>query len=67
MNDISGWDIVRNLMDGALWTLGLSITAFVLGGLAGLGVLFARIAKHALPRRLAQAYIEVFQGTPLLM
>ncbi len=67
MNDISYGDIVRNLLDGALWTAGLSLTAFVLGGLAGLLVLFARIAKNPLPRRLAQAYIEVFQGTPLLM
>lgn len=67
MNDISYLDIVRNLLDGALWTIGLSLTAFVLGGLAGLVVLFARIAKTPLPRRLAQAYIEIFQGTPLLM
>jgi polar amino acid transport system permease protein len=67
MNDISNWDIVRNLLDGALWTLGLSLTAFVLGGIAGLILLFARIAKNPIPRRLAQAYIEVFQGTPLLM
>lgn len=67
MNDISTWDILRNLLDGALWTVGLSLTAFVLGGLAGLALLFARIAKHPLPRRLAQGYIEVFQGTPLLM
>lgn len=67
MNDISTWDIIRNLSNGALWTLALSLTAFVLGGLAGLAILFARIAKHALPRRLAIAYIEIFQGTPLLM
>lgn len=67
MNDIALSDIIRNLVDGAAWTLGLSLTAFVLGGIAGLAVLFARIAKHAVPRRLAQAYIEVFQGTPLLM
>lgn len=67
MNDISTWDIIRNLSNGALWTLALSLTAFVLGGLAGLAILFARIAKHALPRRLAIAYIELFQGTPLLM
>lgn len=67
MNDISNWDIVRNLLDGALWTIGLSLTAFVLGGIAGLAVLFARIAKAPLPRRLAKGYIEVFQGTPLLM
>jgi len=67
MNDISTWDIARNLLDGALWTIGLSLTAFVLGGIAGLAVLFARIAKAPLPRRLAKGYIEVFQGTPLLM
>ncbi|RIX49475.1 MAG: amino acid ABC transporter permease [Rhodocyclales bacterium GT-UBC] len=67
MNDISTWDIVRNLLDGALWTIGLSLTAFVLGGIAGLALLFARIAKNPIPRRLAQGYIEVFQGTPLLM
>ena len=67
MNDISSWDIVRNLLDGALWTIGLSLTAFILGGIAGLILLFARIAKNPIPRRLAQAYIEVFQGTPLLM
>jgi len=67
MNDISLWDIVRNLFDGALWTLGLSLCAFLLGGLAGLALLFARIAKRPWLRRLAQAYIEVFQGTPLLM
>ncbi len=67
MNDISTWDIARNLLDGALWTVGLSLTAFVLGGIAGLAVLFARIAKAPLPHRLAKGYIEVFQGTPLLM
>lgn len=67
MNDISTWDIARNLLDGALWTIGLSLTAFILGGIAGLILLFARIAKNPIPRRLAQGYIEVFQGTPLLM
>lgn len=67
MNDISYWDIVRNLLDGALWTVGLSLTAFLLGGIAGLILLFARIAKNPIPRRLAQGYIVVFQGTPLLM
>jgi polar amino acid transport system permease protein len=67
MSDISLWDIVRNLAGGALWTLGLSLCAFFLGGLAGLALLFARIAKRPWLRRLAQAYIEVFQGTPLLM
>lgn len=67
MNDIALADIVRNLVDGAAWTVGLSVTAFRFGGIAGLAVLFARISKHALPRQLAHGYIEIFQGTPLLM
>ena len=67
MSDISTWDIVRNLLNGTLWTLGLSLTAFALGGLAGLVLLFARIASTPWLRRLAKGYIEVFQGTPLLM
>jgi polar amino acid transport system permease protein len=67
MSDISVQDICRNLLDGAAWTLGLSLLAFMLGGLASLLVLFARIAHHPFPCRLAKTYIEVFQGTPLLM
>ena len=67
MNDIALADIIRNLVDGAAWTVGLSVTAFLFGGIAGLVVLFARISKHALPRQIAHGYIEVFQGTPLLM
>ena len=67
MNDISTWDVARNLLEGARWTLGLSLLAFVLGGISGLALLFARIAKRTWLRRLAQGYIEVFQGTPLLM
>ncbi|MBS1156764.1 MAG: Amino acid transporter, permease protein, region, His/Glu/Gln/Arg/opine family [Proteobacteria bacterium] len=61
------WDIVRNLLLGGALTLLLSMVAFVLGGLAALALLFARIAKHRPPRGLAQIYIEIFQGTPLLL
>ncbi|MDR3410217.1 MAG: amino acid ABC transporter permease [Formivibrio sp.] len=61
------WDIIRNLLVGGALTLLLSVVAFLLGGIAGLLVLFARIAKHRPPRGLAQIYIEIFQGTPLLL
>ena len=67
MMSFSMWDIIRNLLIGGGLTLLLSAAAFVLGGLAGLLVLFARIAKHRPPRGLAQIYIELFQGTPLLL
>ncbi len=67
MSNFSIWDIIRNLLIGGGLTLLLSAAAFVLGGVAGLLILFARISKHRPPRGLAQIYIELFQGTPLLL
>ena len=65
--DFTLWDILRNLLVGLQWTLLLSLVAFICGGIAGLLVLLARIAALPAPRLLAQGYIELFQGTPLLM
>ncbi|WP_035052017.1 amino acid ABC transporter permease [Andreprevotia chitinilytica] len=67
MMEFSIWDLIRNLGVGAAWTLGLSLTAFVLGGVVGLLVLAARVGPWPRLNRLAKAYIVVFQGTPLLM
>ena len=49
------------------WTLLLSAAAFVGGGIGGLIVALARTGEFKWLRRLAMAYIKVFQGTPLLM
>ncbi|MCT8167038.1 amino acid ABC transporter permease [Pseudomonas putida] len=65
--DFTLWDIVRNLLVGLQWTLLLSLVAFVCGGIAGLLLLLARISEHRVLRGAAKAYIELFQGTPLLM
>ncbi|UTL82936.1 amino acid ABC transporter permease [Pseudomonas putida] len=65
--DFTFWDILRNLLIGLQWTLLLSLVAFFFGGLAGLLVLVARIAQWPWLRALARGYIELFQGTPLLM
>ena len=65
--DFSFWDILRNLLVGLQWTLLLSLVAFVCGGIAGLLLLLARIAPLPAARALARGYIELFQGTPLLM
>ncbi|WP_029770436.1 amino acid ABC transporter permease [Pseudogulbenkiania sp. MAI-1] len=67
MISFSLWDIVRHLGGAALWTLVLSLSAFVLGGSAGLVLLYARISRLPWLRRVARLYIELFQGTPLLM
>ena len=65
--DFTFWDIVRNLLIGLQWTVGLSLAAFVGGGVIGLLVLLMRISKSRFARALARGYIELFQGTPLLM
>lgn len=67
MIEFSLWDIVRNLGMGATWTIGLSLTAFVLGALMGLLILAGRLSHRRWLRRATHAYIEFFQGTPLLM
>lgn len=65
--EFTTWDIIRNLMIGAQWTIVLSLIAFVLGGAVGLLLLFARISKFIILQWFTRIYVEVFQGTPLLM
>ena len=67
MMEFSLWDIARNLLLAARWTVALSVTAFVLGGLFGLAVLLARVSRARWLRMVAIGFIELFQGTPLLM
>jgi polar amino acid transport system permease protein len=55
------------IIEAVRWTLLLSAIAFVGGAIAGLGVAIARTAPSAWLRDIAAAYIQVFQGTPLLM
>jgi polar amino acid transport system permease protein len=67
MVDFSLWDIFRNLLLAARWTVALSLIAFVGGGLVGLALLVARLAKSARRRTGVGGYVQLFQGTPLLM
>ncbi|MBB6306112.1 amino acid ABC transporter permease [Xanthobacter tagetidis] len=59
--------ILENLLLATRWTILLSLIAFVLGGVVGLIVLFARVSHSRALRTLTIGYIELFQGTPLLM
>ncbi|MBP2296377.1 amino acid ABC transporter permease [Azospirillum rugosum] len=61
------WDILRNLLLAARWTVLLSLVSFLGGGLLGLALLFLRIGKRRAGRLFVQGYVELFQGTPLLM
>lgn len=67
MSEFSTWDILRNLLLAARWTIVLSIATFVLGSLVGLVLLFLCTGRNKTGRRFAWAYVELFQGTPLLM
>jgi len=67
MVDFSLWDIFRNLLLALRWTVALSLIAFVGGGLVGMALLVARIAKLPGAERGVAGYVQVFQGTPLLM
>jgi polar amino acid transport system permease protein len=67
MVDFSLWDIVRNLLLAARWTVALSLIAFVGGGLVGMLLLMLRLTRRPLAERLVGAYVQVFQGVPLLV
>ncbi|MEJ2800250.1 amino acid ABC transporter membrane protein 2 (PAAT family) [Comamonas sp. BIGb0124] len=67
MVDFTLWDIFRNLLLAARWTVVLSLIAFVGGGIVGLALLVARLGGGRIAERLVGAYIQLFQGTPLLM
>jgi len=65
--EFSLWDIVSNLLLAARWTLVLSLIAFVGGGLVGLALLVARTTPSRSLQQAVALYVQVFQGTPLLM
>ena len=67
MTEFTFWDLARNLLLAARWTLLLSATAFIGGGAAGLLLLVLRVGRWRPGRRFVQLYIAAFQGTPLLM
>src|SRR5882672_3327667 len=58
------WSYFTNLylLEGALWTVGLTVSTLVFGGVIGL-----LLAKHKALSRAAQGYIWIFRGTPLLV
>jgi polar amino acid transport system permease protein len=67
MDIVFNWSYFGYLLYGAMWTLVLSACAFVLGGAAGFLVMLARTAQSRLIRQIALVYVEIIQGTPLLV
>lgn len=67
MTDFTLWDLVRNLLLAARWTLLLSAIAFAGGGIVGLTLLLIRIGRNKWGRTAVMLYVELFQSTPLLL
>jgi polar amino acid transport system permease protein len=67
MIEFSLWDILRNLLLALRWTVALSLIAFVGGGVVGGLLLFLRLSGGRIAERLIGLYVQLFQGTPLLM
>lgn len=55
------------LVEAAQWTVLLSLVAFVGGGLLGAVVALARVSPNRAVRWVAAGWIEVVQGTPVLI
>jgi polar amino acid transport system permease protein len=67
MVEFSNWDILRNLLLAARWTIALSLIAFIGGGVVGLALLALRTWPSRISQTVVRAYVQLFQGTPLLM
>ncbi|MFN3722976.1 MAG: amino acid ABC transporter permease [Paracoccaceae bacterium] len=66
MREFSSVDLIFIVM-AVRWTLILSAVAFTGGAIGGLVLALSRTSRNTLLRRLAMGFIQVFQGTPLLM
>jgi polar amino acid transport system permease protein len=55
------------LVEAARWTILLSLIAFAGGSVLGLALALARVSKIGALRLVASGYIQLIQGTPLLI
>lgn len=67
MVQFSLWDIFTFLLGAVRWTVALSLIAFIGGGLVGMGLLLLRFTKLRGVATAVAWYVQIFQGTPLLM
>lgn len=55
------------ILEAARWTIALSLIAFAGGTVGGLLVALARTSESVFARAVATVFVQVFQGTPLLL
>ncbi|RBO80260.1 amino acid ABC transporter permease [Marinomonas aquiplantarum] len=67
MIQFSNYDIISNLLYATQWTILLSIAAFIGGTSVALLLTAARLTRNNVVQKCVHFYVELFQGTPLLM
>ncbi|MBC7470260.1 MAG: amino acid ABC transporter permease [Ramlibacter sp.] len=55
------------ILEAAKWTIALSLIAFIGGTIGGLLVALARTSESRGARAAATVFVQIFQGTPLLL
>jgi len=55
------------ILEAAKWTLALSAIAFIGGAILGLAIALMRTSDSAWARTVSTVFIQIFQGTPLLL
>ncbi len=55
------------ILEAAKWTVALSLIAFIGGAIGGLIIALCRTSDKPVLRTLSSGFIQVFQGTPLLL
>jgi len=55
------------ILEAAKWTVALSMIAFIGGAIGGLIIALSRTSDKSVLRALSGGFIQIFQGTPLLL
>ena len=55
------------ILEAAKWTVALSLIAFMGGAIGGLIVALSRTSENRTAQWLSRGFIQIFQGTPLLL
>ncbi|UUZ64489.1 amino acid ABC transporter permease [Polaromonas sp. P1-6] len=55
------------ILEAAKWTVALSLIAFIGGAIVGLAIALSRTSNNRTLQALSGGFIQIFQGTPLLL
>ena len=61
------WENLQFLLEATRWTILLSLIVFITGGIAGFLVALLRTSRSPLLRFVSALYIQLIQGTPVLI